>query len=187
MLAAQFEEHLSVCMESRSLLEAWEKVIQVAIDVLRNGRKLIFCGNGGSATDGVHIAAEFVGRFLANREPISAVALGCNMASVTAIANDFGYEAVFARELRAIGHQGDLLFALSTSGNSKSVIECVRAAKELGIESVLMSGGDGGALANMCDTSILIPSQTVARIQEMHILLGHLLCYAVDAAGVRND
>ena len=140
----------------------------------------MLCGNGGSAADSQHLAAEFTGRFIKDRPPIAAIALSTDTSALTCIANDYSFEAIFARQVQAIGKPGDCLIAISTSGNSGNVLAAVAAAKALGITCIGLLGRDGGKLKAECDIAIVVPSQVTARIQEAHILIGHSLCGAVE-------
>jgi D-sedoheptulose 7-phosphate isomerase len=146
----------------------------------REGHKLLLFGNGGSATDASHLAAEFIGRYHKDRAPLPAIALGTDMAAITCIANDFGYDEIFARQVRAQGQKGDIAIAISTSGNSPNVLRGVTAAKEAGLTTVGWTGGAGGKLAGLVDQAFVVPSTVTARIQETHITLGHVLCELID-------
>src|SRR5881409_3322353 len=148
---------------------------------LRNGGKILFFGNGGSAADAQHLAAELVGRFQRERRPLPAIALTTDTSALTAIANDYGYDQVFARQVRALGARGDVALAISTSGRSPSVLHAVEVCRELGIETIGLTGGDGGTLAGLVDLCLRVSASTdAARIQETHILIGHVLCQLVD-------
>ena len=140
----------------------------------------MLCGNGGSAADSQHLAAEFTGRFIKDRPPIAAVALSTDTSALTCIGNDYSFNDIFARQVQALGKAGDCLIAISTSGNSGNVLAAVAAAKSLGISTIGLLGRDGGKLKAQCDVSIVVPSQVTARIQEAHILIGHSLCGAVE-------
>jgi D-sedoheptulose 7-phosphate isomerase len=142
----------------------------------RDGHKVLLFGNGGSATDAAHIAAEFVGRYKRERQPLPAIALATDIAAITCIANDYGYDELFARQVRAHGRKGDLAIAISTSGNSPNVLKGVEAAKDCGVTTVGWTGGTGGKLAALVDHPFVVPSTVTARIQESHITLGHVLC-----------
>jgi len=159
--------------------------LELAIDLiagaLRDGRKLLLFGNGGSAADAQHIAAEFVGRFLRERRPLPAIALTTDTSALTAIGNDYGFDDVFARQVRALGVRGDVALAISTSGRSPNVLRAVEAARDGGLKVVALTGGDGGALAAAADVSLRVSASTLsARIQETHILIGHVICELVD-------
>jgi D-sedoheptulose 7-phosphate isomerase len=160
---------------------ALERAIELTADALAGGRKILLFGNGGSAADAQHIAAEFVGRFLRERRPLPAIALTTDTSALSAIANDYGYEEVFARQVRALGAAGDVALAISTSGRSPSVLRAVEACRELGITTIALTGGGGGPLAGMVDVSLRVSaSKLSARIQETHILIGHVICELVD-------
>jgi D-sedoheptulose 7-phosphate isomerase len=142
----------------------------------REGRKVLLFGNGGSATDAAHIAAEFVGRYKRERRPLPALALATDIAAITCIANDYGFDELFARQIRAHGQKGDIAIAISTSGNSPNVLKGVAAARECGLVTIGWTGGTGGQLAALVDYPFVVPSAVTARIQETHITLGHVLC-----------
>jgi D-sedoheptulose 7-phosphate isomerase len=157
-----------------------EKAVSEMTNSLNAGQKLIFCGNGGSAADSQHLAAEFTGRFTAERKPLAALALTTDSSALTCIGNDYSFDDVFSRQLAALGKSGDTLVAISTSGNSANVVKAVQVAKEMGIYTIGMLGKDGGKLSAMCNLNLLVPSTNTARIQEAHILIGHILCGAVE-------
>jgi len=160
-----------------------ERVVQVAVDALRNGKKILLFGNGGSAADAQHIAAEFVNRYEMDRPPLPAVALTTDTSALTSIANDFSYEEVFSKQVEALGRAGDVAWAISTSGNSPSILRAVEACRRLGIHTVGFTGGSGGKLAKLVDMSLCVSATTrTARIQETHILVGHTICDLVDRA-----
>jgi D-sedoheptulose 7-phosphate isomerase len=144
------------------------------------GSKVLLFGNGGSSTDASHIAAEFVGRYHRDRAPLPALALATDMSTVTCIANDYGYEEVFARQVLAHGRKGDIAIGISTSGNSRNVLQGIEAAKSLSLTTVAWTGGTGGKLASLVDLAFVVPSQVTARIQESHITLGHVLCELIE-------
>lgn len=148
---------------------------------LKGGGKIIFAGNGGSFADAQHLSAEFTSRFNFDRAPLASLALGTNNSAISAIGNDYGYEQVFARELRGIASANDVFIPISTSGNSPNILQAVREAKELGITTVGLTGADGGKMASLCDC-IRIPSNNTPRIQECHIVLGHIVCAWVETA-----
>jgi D-sedoheptulose 7-phosphate isomerase len=162
-------------------LDALERAIDAIAAALAGGRKLLLFGNGGSAADAQHIAAELVGRFHHERRALPAIALTTDTSALTAIANDYGYDEVFARQVRALAAKGDVALAISTSGRSPSVLRAVDACRELGVTTIGLTGGDGGALAGAVDVSLRVSaSRLSARIQETHILIGHVLCELVD-------
>jgi len=156
------------------------KAASIITNCLRSGGKLLFFGNGGSAADAQHLAAEFVGRFVLERPGLSAIALTTDSSILTAVGNDYGFEQVFARQIQALGRSGDVAIAISTSGNSPNVLEGVREARKHNLKLVGMTGKDGGALARQADVAIRVPSTSTARIQECHIAIGHLFCELVD-------
>jgi D-sedoheptulose 7-phosphate isomerase len=153
---------------------------EALVAAYRAGHKALFFGNGGSAADSQHLAAEFLGRYLREREPLPAVALNANSSAVTAIGNDYGYDQVFARQLEALGSPGDVAVGISTSGNSPSVVEAVLRARRMGLFTIALTGASGGRLRGLVDVLIAAPSDETPRIQECHILVGHALCDAVE-------
>jgi D-sedoheptulose 7-phosphate isomerase len=160
---------------------ALEQAITLIADAFAGGHKLLLFGNGGSAADAQHIAAEFVGRFQRERRALPAIALTTDTSALTAIANDYGYDQVFARQVRGLGQRGDVALALSTSGRSPSVLTAVAACRELGVRTVGLTGGDGGELLAQVDVGLRVSASTLsARIQETHILIGHVICELVD-------
>lgn len=177
----------SIAVKQRVLSEAvfLKKIEQVAerlIDTFRAGGKVLFCGNGGSAADAQHLAAELSGRFYVDRPPLYAEALHVNSSFVTAVANDYGYDRVFARMVEASGRPGDVLVAISTSGNSASILLAAEQARVQGMHVVGFTGDTGGKLAGLCNLLLNVPSGDTPRIQEMHILAGHILCELVEKA-----
>jgi D-sedoheptulose 7-phosphate isomerase len=160
---------------------ALERAVDLTAEALAAGRKVLLFGNGGSAADAQHIAAEFVGRFLRERRALPAIALTTDTSALTAIANDYGYDDVFARQVRALAAPGDVALAISTSGRSPSVLRAVETCRELSVATVGLTGGDGGPLAGMVDVSLRVSASTLsARIQETHILIGHVICELVE-------
>jgi D-sedoheptulose 7-phosphate isomerase len=153
---------------------------KMVIDVLTAGGKVLIAGNGGSAADAQHIAAELTGRYVKERMALPAIALTVDTSAITAISNDYGFKKVFSRQLAALARPNDLFIAISTSGNSENVIDALHTAKELNCKTLGLSGRDGGQMNNLCDLNIVVDSDTTARIQEMHILIGHIFCKAVD-------
>jgi D-sedoheptulose 7-phosphate isomerase len=178
-----------------SELNSHKETIQRVIDELQNyiytacvivseaivdGKKLIIFGNGGSAADAQHIAAELTGRYKSERRGLPAIALTTDTSALTAIANDYGYKNVFSRQVEALAKKGDVVLGISTSGNSKNVIKALKKAKKLGCKTIGLSGKDGGKMSDICDINIVVPSNDTPRIQEMHILIGHIICQSVD-------
>jgi D-sedoheptulose 7-phosphate isomerase len=157
-----------------------EKACGVITDTIKNGKKVLIAGNGGSAADAQHIAAELSGRFVKKRKALPGIALTTDTSALTAIANDYGYDYVFARQLEALAQPGDLFIGISTSGNSPVILSAFETAREIGCKTLGLSGRDGGKMTGLCDLNIIVPSELTARIQEMHILIGHILCQAVD-------
>ena len=157
-----------------------ERVAQSIISSYKNGGKVLLCGNGGSAADSQHIAAEFIGRFQKERRALPAIALTTDTSILTSLANDYSYEIVFARQVEALGKKGDVLIGISTSGKSPNVIKALETAQALGILTVAFTGHDGGLMGKIADISIIVPSKVTARIQESHIALFHALCEVVE-------
>lgn len=162
-------------LETQPLLETIHKVSERCLEALRQGNKILFAGNGGSAGDAQHLAAELVGRYKLDRPGLPAIALTTDTSMLTAIGNDYGYEQVFARQLDANGRAGDVFFGITTSGNSKNVLAAIEKAKEKNIVTVGLAGS-GGAIQNSCDYCISVPSTDTARIQECHIMIGQIIC-----------
>jgi D-sedoheptulose 7-phosphate isomerase len=182
-LRRAWADHLAVQQQLLSDEAWWQKLdeaIAQAVATFRRGGKMLFCGNGGSAADAQHIAAELSGRFYRNRSPLYAEALHVNSSYLTAVANDFGYEQVFARMVEAAGKPRDILVAISTSGNSPNILAAARQAKAQGMWLMAWTGQGGGQLAELADCLFAVPSTDTPRIQETHILLGHLLCQGIE-------
>ena len=175
-IVSQLKESAAVLIATAKLAPAVDAVADDLLKCYRNGGKLLTFGNGGSSCDAQNFADELVGRYRRNRPPLSALALTVNQGDLTSIANDFGYEQVFARQLRAHGRAGDVAVAISTSGNSKNVLKAIAAARELGITVVGLTGRTGGKMKTLCDHCICIPSDSTARIQEAHITLIQIWC-----------
>ena len=157
-----------------------ESAAKTIIEALGRGKKLLVFGNGGSASDSQHIAAELVGRFKMERKALPAVALTANTSILTAIANDYGYDLVFSRQIEALGVKGDVALGLSTSGNSKNVIEALKKARSIGMKTIALSGGDGGSMKKEADISIVVATKDTPRVQESHILIAHIICALVE-------
>ncbi len=153
---------------------------EAATEAVRNGNRILFCGNGGSAADAQHLAAELVGRLVRDRRALPGLALSTDSSALTCIGNDFGFDEVFARQVEGLGRSGDVLVAISTSGNSPNVIRAVEVAKPRGITTIGLLGRNGGRLAPMVDLPIVVPAEETARIQEAHIFLGHVLCALIE-------
>lgn len=168
-------------LQDEALMNTIQQVTEVMIKAFANGNKVLFCGNGGSAADAQHLAAEFSGRFYSDRDPLPSEALHCNSSYMTAVANDYGYDVVYSRIVKGTGRPGDVLVGLSTSGNSVNIIKAMEVAKEIGMITVVFSGETGGKLRSMCDYLINVPSTDTPRIQESHITIGHIICELVEA------
>lgn len=162
------------------LVEKIENVTSVIAKAFASGHKVLFCGNGGSAADAQHLAAEFSGRFYSDRDPLPSEALHCNSSYITAVANDYGYDQVYSRIVKGSGKAGDVLVGLSTSGNSVNIINALEAAKKIGMITVVLSGETGGKMKDMCDYLLNVPSNDTPRIQESHITIGHIICQLVE-------
>jgi D-sedoheptulose 7-phosphate isomerase len=176
-----FEESADVKREfARTHADLIAQVAHVMGRAVRDGYKILLFGNGGSSTDASHIAAEFVGRYHRDRAPLPALALATDMAAITCIANDYGYDEVFARQVLAHGRKGDIAIGISTSGNSPNVVKGLAAAREVGMTTIAWTGGTGGKLASMVDYAFIVPSTVTARIQETHGTLGHVLCELIE-------
>jgi D-sedoheptulose 7-phosphate isomerase len=159
-----------------------QRAISLCMGSIQQNGKLMFCGNGGSAADSQHLAAEFTGRFIKDRKPLPGLALSTDSSALTCIGNDYSFNDVFLRQVQALGKEGDCLVGISTSGNSENVFRAFIAAKELGIKTIGLLGRDGGKLAPLSDVAIVVPSDVTARIQEAHILIGHTICGGVEQA-----
>lgn len=175
-------DHLTVAQAVQStMVEQIAAVGERLIAVLESGHKILLCGNGGSAADAQHIAAELTGRYLAkDRRPLPAIALTTDTSALTAIGNDFGIEQIFSRQVEALGGKGDLLIAISTSGNSPNILRAAETARARGMAVVGVIGGTGGKLKDACDLALVVPSSHTPQIQEMHILIAHILCDMID-------
>lgn len=177
-----FKQHIALAQqvgESR-ILEQIAASAVIIKNSLKNGKKVLFCGNGGSAADSQHLAAEFVGRFQKERVGLPAIALTVDTSILTAVANDYGYDTVFARQVQALGNDGDVLVGLSTSDNSKNVLAAIDVAKAKGMQCIGLTAQGGGKMAEVCDICMSVPGPVTARAQEIHILIGHILCELVD-------
>jgi D-sedoheptulose 7-phosphate isomerase len=161
-------------------LESIENSAKEIIKSLKNGGKVLLCGNGGSAADAQHISAELTGRYKTERLPLPAIALTTDTSAITAIGNDYGYDTVFSRQTEALAKSDDILIGISTSGNSQNVINAFEVAKKIGCKTISLVGKDGGKMSQTSDISIIIPSDNTPRIQEMHITIGHIICQQID-------
>ena len=183
MIQAQLEAHKETIENTIDLMvPAIEQASVLIVETLKAGNKVLLCGNGGSAADAQHIAAELTGRYKSERRGLPALALTTDTSALTAISNDYGYGRVFDRQVEALASKGDLLIGISTSGNSANIISAFTVAKEIGCQTLGMSGKKGGEMNAVCGLNLVVPSEDTPRIQEMHILIGHILCQAVDDA-----
>ncbi len=173
-------EHGNVLQKMYSIEDVVSEAGEKIAKALQSGGRVFFCGNGGSAADAQHLAAELSGRYLKERRPLDGIALHCNASALTAIGNDYSFDEIFARQLFAHGRRGDILVAISTSGNSMNIIRAMEAAEEIGIFTIGMTGAGGGKMRNMADILISVPSDCIPRIQEMHIMVGHIMCEIMD-------
>ena len=173
-------ENYSRVLNDPYIIEGIEKVVSISVKAFKEDKKILFCGNGGSASDAQHIAAELSGRFYVDRPPLYAEALHVNSSFMTAVANDFGFEQTYARMLEACGRKGDILVGISTSGNSNNVIKALKKAKDLGMWSVGFTGKGTSEMSSYCDIIIKVPSDDTPRIQEAHILIGHVICKLIE-------
>jgi D-sedoheptulose 7-phosphate isomerase len=156
------------------------QVVRTLVEAFKSGHKVLLFGNGGSAADAQHIAAEFVNRFMIERPPLPALSLTTDTSILTSISNDYGYADTFSKQMKALGRKGDVAVGISTSGTAANVIKAIQVAKDLGLKTVGLTGGNGGDLAKIVDLALVVDSPTVARIQEVHITIGHVLCEMVD-------
>lgn len=168
-------------LNNPELLQTIQEVADTMITALRSGNRVLWCGNGGSAADAQHLAAELSGRFYYDRPPLNSEALHCNTSYLTAVANDYGYELIYSRMIDGACKQGDVLVGISTSGNSKNILNAFRKARELGVITVAMTGKTGGEMRQVADYLLNVPSMDTPRIQESHIMLGHIVCEIVEA------
>ena len=170
----------SKILSDEKLMQSIEDAVNLIVESLRNGGKIHFCGNGGSAADAQHLAAELSGRFYLDREPLNAEALHCNSSYMTAVSNDYGYDMVYSRIMRASAKKGDVLVGISTSGNSRNIIEAYKTCKELGVNIISLTGETGGLMKDFGGILINVPSNDTPRIQESHIMIGHIICELVE-------
>ena len=176
ILSKQLIEHVELIIENKELIVSGsQKIAKLASDSLARGGTIFWCGNGGSAADSQHLAADLVCRFVSDRIPLKSVALTTDTSILTAISNDYSFDKIFARQLEALGKEGDVLIAISTSGNSRNIKEAVLTAKNIGVEAIGLLGRDGGSSVDLFSQKLIIQSNSTARIQEAHILIGHLI------------
>ena len=170
-----------VLLANEDLLRTIGQVAQVMVKALQDGKRILWCGNGGSAADAQHLAAELSGRFYYDRPPLNSEAMHCNTSYLTAVANDYGYDLIYSRMIDGACHPGDVLVGISTSGNSKNICNAFRKAKDLGVITVALTGESGGEMRSLADYLINVPSSDTPRIQESHIMVGHIICEIVEA------
>jgi D-sedoheptulose 7-phosphate isomerase len=182
LFLSNLDEQVSLLRRLESVDLAVAQAGEVLARSLMDGGKVMFCGNGGSAADSQHLAAELTGRFIKDRRPISAIALSTDTSVLTCVGNDYSFDEVFARQVQGLGRKGDVLIAISTSGNSRNVIRAAEEASAVGMSVIGLLGHNGGTLRELCDLAIIVPSQVTARIQESHILIGHTLCGLIEEA-----
>ena len=180
IILKEFSDHIYTVKKIETLIENIERAATYLISALKNKNKVLIFGNGGSAADAQHIAAELVGRYKTERQGLPAIALTTDSSVLTSIGNDYGYLHVFSRQIEALANEGDIAIGISTGGTSKNVLEALNLAREIGCITIGLSGKDGGEMNEICDINIIVPSHDTPRIQEMHILIGHTLCQIVD-------
>ena len=177
----EFSEHIKVSLETiKSIGKPIETASNLCIDCLNQGNKILIFGNGGSAADAQHFAAEIVGRYKTERKGLSAIALTTDTSTITSIANDYGYLHVFDRQVEALANEGDVVIGISTGGGSANVISALKLGNDLGCKTIGLSGKGGGEFNSLCDVNIIVPSEDTPRIQEMHIVIGHTICHLID-------
>lgn len=181
LVGQRLENHFKVVQDMRKIMPEVASAGLRVRTALEKGRKILICGNGGSAADSQHMAAEFVGRFVKERQSLPALALTVDTSLLTAVGNDYGFDCVFSRQVEGLGQEGDVLIAISTSGNSANVVKAVKTAKEKGIYVIALTGENSGILAKESDLCLAVPSQVTARIQEMHIMIIHMICEIAEA------
>ena len=180
-IANEFSSHLATIQAVIGQMDnELANASQIAVDTLKRGNKVLLCGNGGSAADAQHIAAELTGRYKSERRGLPGIALTTDTSALTAISNDYGYDRVFDRQVEALANKGDLIIGISTSGNSANIISALKLAKELGCSTLGFSGRDRVKMNEVCDVNLVVPSDNTPRIQEMHILFGHTICQIID-------
>ena len=180
MLKNCLESHIKTAQKMEELLPKVNESAKLCIESLKKGGKVLIFGNGGSAADAQHIAAELSGRFKKERKALAGIALTTDTSALTAIGNDYGYEFVFSRQVEALCNKNDVVIGISTSGNSLNVIKAINSAKQIGAKAITLSGKSGGKMKNLGDVNIVIPLNDIPRIQEMHIMVGHMICAIID-------
>ena len=181
IIQQEFNEHIKVSLETiKSIEKSIEIAAKICIKSLKNGNKILLLGNGGSAADAQHIAAELVGRYKNERKALAAIALTTDTSVITSIGNDYSYDVIFERQVQALAHSNDVIIGISTGGTSPNVINGINAANNIGCKTIGLSGKDGGKLNRICSLNLIVPASETARIQEMHILIGHIFCHLID-------
>ena len=180
IIAERFTDHLDVFGKTMEQMDVIQLMAERCKEALKAGNKVLFCGNGGSAADAQHLAAELIGRFQKERRSLASIALTTDTSILTAVANDYGYDEVFARQVEGLGRSGDVLIGISTSGNSANVVKAALKARDTGMYTIAFTGEGGGKLKDICDITFAVPSKVTARIQEMHIMVGHIICELVE-------
>jgi len=181
LIQFELDEHIKVAQQMKSLINKINQTSEICVKSLQNGHKVLIFGNGGSAADAQHIAAELVGRYKTERKGLPAIALTTDTSALTAIGNDYGYQHIFKRQIEALASPNDVVIGISTSGNSENVISALRLANSLNCHTIGFSGRDGGKMNTICDVNIVVPSEDTPRIQEMHIFIGHTLCHIIES------
>ncbi len=185
LITESFQEHIRVAQATEVLIKNdLAFVAEKCKSAINNGNKIIFFGNGGSAADANHLTAELTGRYKRDRKGLAAISLSADTSAITSIGNDYGFNFIFSRQIEALANEGDICIAISTSGNSENILQGLAAAKAKGVYSVGFLGKNGGIAAEMCDMPLIVPAQETSYIQEMHILMGHILCEIVEAAAI---
>ena len=184
----EFNEHIKASQKTMdALINNIEKAANICIDCLKQGNKILIFGNGGSAADAQHIAAEIIGRYKTERKGLPAIALTTDSSVLTAISNDFGYSSIFERQVEALANPGDILIGISTGGSSINVINALKLAKNIQCKTIGLSGKDGGDVNALCDVNLIAIAEDTPRIQEMHILIGHIICHLIDEAFITSN
>ena len=187
IIESEFKKHIQTAEATINAIgSSIEFAAKLCIEGLNNGGKILLFGNGGSAADAQHIAAELVGRFKSERRALAAIALTTDTSILTAVSNDYGYDCVFVRQLEALANKDDVVIGISTSGTSSNVLEGLIAANKLGCKTIGMCGGDGGDMNDICNINLVVPSKDVPRIQEIHIVIGHTICELIDIKNVQK-
>ena len=174
-------------LNNKPLLDTIQSVAEVMVKALRDGKRILWCGNGGSAADAQHLAAELSGRFYYDRPPLNSEAMHCNTSYLTAVANDYGYDLIYARMIDGACKPGDVLIGISTSGNSQNIINAFAKARDIGVTTIALTGKTGGKMRSLADILLCVPSSDTPRIQESHIMLGHIICEIVESALFPRD